>query len=467
MQDETREPAVLSSQETSISRISPQDPEAKFYVGVDVGTGSARACVIDQSGNMLSLAEKPIKREQLISNFITQSSREIWNAVCYCVRTVVEESGVDPERVRGIGFDATCSLVVVSATNFEEIAVGPDFTNNDQNIILWMDHRAMKETEEINSSGDKCLKYVGGQISVEMEIPKIKWLKNNLEAGIFQDCKFFDLPDYLTFKATGKENRSFCSAVCKQGFLPVGVEGSDIGWSKEFLNSIGLSELTKNDFERLGGSLREKKNFLTAGECISPLDKKAACQLGLTEHCVVSSGIIDAYAGWVGTVAAKPESAVKGLAETENYKKDFNGAIGRLAAVAGTSTCHILLSKNPIFVHGVWGPYRDVLARGFWAAEGGQSCTGVLLDHLITTHPAFTELSHLANLTGLSKFEYLNKILETLVEKRKVRSVISLAKHLFFYGDYHGNRSPIADPNMRACIIGQSMDNSIEDLAVM
>lgn len=233
----------------------------------------------------------------------------------------------------------------------------------------------MKETEEINSSGDKCLKYVGGQMSVEMEIPKIKWLKNNLEAGIFQDCKFFDLPDYLTFKATGKENRSFCSAVCKQGFLPVGVEGSDIGWSKEFLNSIGLSELTKNDFERLGGSLREKKNFLTAGECISPLDKKAACQLGLTEHCVVSSGIIDAYAGWVGTVAAKPESPVKGLAETENYKKDFNGAIGRLAAVAGTSTCHILLSKNPIFVHGVWGPYRDVLARGFWAAEGGQSCT--------------------------------------------------------------------------------------------
>lgn len=466
MQDETREPAVLSSQETSISRISPQDPEAKFYVGVDVGTGSARACVIDQSGNMLSLAEKPIKREQLISNFITQSSREIWNAVCYCVRTVVEESGVDPERVRGIGFDATCSLVVVSATNFEEIAVGPDFTNNDQNIILWMDHRAMKETEEINSSGDKCLKYVGGQMSVEMEIPKIKWLKNNLEAGIFQDCKFFDLPDYLTFKATGKENRSFCSAVCKQGFLPVGVEGSDIGWSKEFLNSIGLSELTKNDFERLGGSLREK-NFLTAGECISPLDKKAACQLGLTEHCVVSSGIIDAYAGWVGTVAAKPESAVKGLAETENYKKDFNGAIGRLAAVAGTSTCHILLSKNPIFVHGVWGPYRDVLARGFWAAEGGQSCTGVLLDHLITTHPAFTELSHMANLAGVSKFEYLNKILETLVEKRKVRSVISLAKHLFFYGDYHGNRSPIADPNMRACIIGQSMDNSIEDLAVM
>ncbi|QHS72323.1 putative phosphotransferase SPAR_D03220 [Saccharomyces paradoxus] len=466
MQDITWQSTVLPSQETSTFDIPPRGPEAKFYVGVDVGTGSTRACVIDQSGNMLSLAEKPIKREELKSNFITQSSREIWNAVCYCVRTVVQESGVDPERVRGIGFDATCSLVVVSATDFEEIAVGPDFSNNDQNIILWMDHRAMKETEEINSSGDKCLKYVGGQMSVEMEIPKIKWLKNNLAAGLFQDCKFFDLPDYLTFKATGKENRSFSSAVCKQGFLPAGVEGSHLGWSKEFLNSIDLSELTKNDFEKLGGSLRVKKNFLSAGECISPLDGKAARQLGLSEHCVVSSGIIDAYAGWVGTVAAKPESAIKGLAEKENYKNDFNGAIGRLAAVAGTSTCHILLSKHSIFVHGIWGPYRDVLARGFWAAEGGQSCTGVLLDHLITTHPAFTELSQLANSAGVSKFEYLNSVLETLVEKRNERSVIYLAKHVFFYGDYHGNRSPIADPNMRASIIGQSMDKSIEDLAI-
>lgn len=466
MQDKTWQSTVLPSQKTLTLGIPPRDPEAKFYVGVDVGTGSTRACVIDQHGNMLSLAEKPIKREELKSNFITQSSREIWNAVCYCVRMVVQESGIDPERVRGIGFDATCSLVVVSATDFKEIAVGPDFSNNDQNIILWMDHRAMKETEEINSSGDKCLKYVGGQMSVEMEIPKIKWLKNNLEAGLFQNCKFFDLPDYLTFKATGKENRSFSSAVCKQGFLPAGVEGSHLGWSKEFLNSIDLSELTKNDFEKLGGSLRVKKNFLSAGEFISPLDGKAARQLGLSEHCVVSSGIIDAYAGWVGTVAAKPESAIKGLAEKENYKNDFNGAIGRLAAVAGTSTCHILLSKNSIFVHGIWGPYRDVLARGFWAAEGGQSCTGVLLDHLITTHPAFTELSQLANLAGVSKFEYLNSMLETLVEKRNERSVISLAKHLFFYGDYHGNRSPIADPNMRASIIGQSMDNSIEDLAV-
>lgn len=441
-----------------------------YYVGVDVGTGSARACLIDSMGNILSLAEKPIQREELKPNYITQSSQEIWQAICHCVKCVVRDSEVAPEKIHGIGFDATCSLVVIDGEDEKEIAVGPDFTNTDQNIILWMDHRAGKETEEINATNDKCLKYVGGQMSIEMEIPKIKWLKNNISKEQFDKCRFFDLADYLTFKATGKETRSFCSTVCKQGLLPIGVEGSQDGWSEEFLNHIGLPELAENDFEMIGGSVQvegDNKNFLSAGAYVGALDESVAQELGLPAHCVVGSGVIDAYAGWIGTVAAQTDIELPELVKKDSAKKGIDKATGRLAAVAGTSTCHIALSKDPIFVNGVWGPYRDVMAHGFWCAEGGQSCTGALLAHVLSTHPAFTELSHLSDAANISKFDYLNSRLENLVQQRGERSVVSLAKHLFFYGDYHGNRSPIADPSMRAAIIGQSMDNSIDDLAIM
>ena len=208
----------------SMTGLSLEQQKMLYYIGVDVGTGSARACIIDSMGNILSLAERPIQREQLKPNFITQSSQEIWQAVCHCVKSVVRDSGVPSEKIHGIGFDATCSLVVVEEGSNKEVAVGPDFQNTNQNIILWMDHRAIEETEQINATGDKCLKYVGGQMSVEMEIPKIKWLKNHLPNNKFDECKFFDLADYLTFKASGKETRSFCSTVCKQGLLPVGVE---------------------------------------------------------------------------------------------------------------------------------------------------------------------------------------------------------------------------------------------------
>ncbi|KAH3901909.1 related to putative phosphotransferase [Saccharomycodes ludwigii] len=451
-----------ASSSTNLVSIYPELNQ--YYIGVDVGTGSARACIIDSTGNILSLSERPIQKEMLVPNYITQSSTEIWHAICHCVRNCVKDSGVDKERIHGIGFDATCSLVVIDRETHEEIGIGPNFQNNDQNIILWMDHRAVEETKMINRTGSKVLKYVGGQMSIEMEIPKIKWLQNNLPAEVFAKCEFFDLADYLTFKATGKKNRSYCSTVCKQGLLPIGVEGSVKGWDVEFLNEIGLQALCEDNFAKLGG---DASSFLSAGEFVGIINEEVAKELGITTNCVVGSGVIDAYAGWIGTVAAKADVDIPQLVELDKNKKGISIATGRLAAVAGTSTCHIAMSEKPIFVQGVWGPYRDVMAKNYWLAEGGQSCTGALLAHVLSTHSAFTELAKQADTANVSRFDFLNSRLEYLKEARGERSVVSLARHLFFYGDYHGNRSPIADPNMRAAIIGQSMDNSIDDLAIM
>ena len=90
-------------------------------------------------------------------------------------------------------------------------------------------------------------------MSIEMEIPKVLWLKNHMPKELFDRCKFYDLTDALTHMATGNENRSFCSTVCKQGYVPVGVDGSLKGWQEDFLKEIGLEDLTKDDFKRLGG----------------------------------------------------------------------------------------------------------------------------------------------------------------------------------------------------------------------
>lgn len=125
--------------------------------------------------------------------------------------------------------------------------------STERNVILWLDHRAVKETELINATGHKVLKYVGGTMSPEMEMPKILWLKNQMPPEVFADCKFYDLVDALTHIATGEETRSYCSLVCKQGYLPSQVEGSTTGWQGDFLESIGLGELAADGFARIGG----------------------------------------------------------------------------------------------------------------------------------------------------------------------------------------------------------------------
>lgn len=436
-----------------------------YYAGVDVGTGSARAVIIDSKGSILGLSERPITRHELKENHITQSSTEIWDAICYCVKSAISQSGVDHYKILGIGFDATCSLVAINEKTNDPMPVGPDFTNPLENIMLWMDHRADLETDEINATGDECLKYVGGKMSIEMELPKMKWLKNNMPNGMFNDTKFYDLADFLTMKATGKETRSFCSVVCKQGYIPQGITNRN-GWSREFLENIDLPELAANNFSKLGGIDGLNGNYLTAGETIGPLSLLAAKSLGLTTNCFVGSGVIDAYFGWMGTVAAPTNLPIPSLVDQDHGKNGLGKGTGRLAAVAGTSTCHICIEEKEILVPGVWGPYRDVIGKGYWAAEGGQSMTGALLAHVLSTHPASAELGVLAESSSLSKFEFLNSRLENLRVLRKERSVVSLAKNIFFYGDFHGNRSPIADPNMRASIIGQSMDVSLDSLAV-
>lgn len=172
------------------------------------------------------------------------------------MKKVVADSSVKPDTIKGIGFDATCSLAVFTHDTDEPVPVtGPDFTNdgNDRNVILWLDHRPIEETEKINATGHNLLRYVGGTMSVEMEIPKVLWLKNHMPPELFDRCKFYDLADALTHLATGNDTRSYCSTVCKQGFVPVGVDGSVKGWQEDFYHSIGLGDLVKDDFKRMGG----------------------------------------------------------------------------------------------------------------------------------------------------------------------------------------------------------------------
>lgn len=186
--------------------------------------------------------------------------------------------------------------------------------------------------------------------------------------------------------------------------------------------------------------------------------------MGLPSGIPVGSGVIDAYAGWIGTVGAKVD--LKKTSNDSSAKDDVSQASTRLAAVAGTSTCYLAMSKDPVFVDGVWGPYRDVVLPQYWMAEGGQSATGELLKHVLEPHPAFSEASQQAKQNGDNIYDYLNNHLQALAQKTQAPSISYLARHLFFYGDHFGNRSPISDPDMKGAIIGLSSDKSVDNLAI-
>jgi D-ribulokinase len=153
----------------------------RFYLGVDVGTSSARAAVFDGAGKRLGTSVCPIEVFHPAEDFAEHASDDVWRGVAAAVAGAMREAAVDPARVRGVGFDATCSLVVLGKDD-RPVSVSP--TGADaQNVIVWMDHRAIDQANRINATKHPVLRYVGGVISPEMQTPKLLWLKERMPAA--------------------------------------------------------------------------------------------------------------------------------------------------------------------------------------------------------------------------------------------------------------------------------------------
>ena len=414
-----------------------------FVIGVDVGTGSARAGVFTLDGERRGTATVPIALWRPKPEYAEQSSDDIWQAVAQAVRAAMAEAAISPAAVTGIGFDATCSLVALGA-NDEPVSISPT-GSAAQNVIVWMDHRAVVEATAINSGGYDVLQYVGGGFSPEMEPPKLLWLKHHLPESYARTALYLDLADFLTYKATGIADRSLCTSVCKWGYL--GKEGH---WDKDFYTRIGLGDLFTSG--RVSDTVRP------LGEKIAPLTAAAAEHLGLTTACAVAVGIIDAHAGGLGLLGAAWEG---------NDVADPALLSSVLALIGGTSNCHMAVSLEPNFIDGVWGPYYGAMVPGLWLTEGGQSAAGQLIDRVIERGAGFAALSLAAQERGVTVYTLLNERLAEWATREKLTDVAPLTRDLHLL-DYHlGNRTPHADPHARGVVDGLPLDASGDHDAAM
>lgn len=407
------------------------------FIGVDVGTGSARAGVFDAAGTLLGSAKRAIRIWQEDGGVVEQSSDDIWQAVVDSVREAMDKAGAAPDDIKGLGFDATCSLVVVDKGG-KPLPVGPS-DDPARNVIVWMDHRAMEQTARINATGHPVLRYVGGAISPEMETPKLLWLKENKPEVFAAAGDFFDLADFLSWRATGSRERSVCTVTCKWTYL-----AHEARWDPDYFKTIGLGELVEDDFARIGASIVDIAAPLGSG-----LTEAAAAELGLVTGTPVGAPLIDAHAGGVGTLGG---TGPNGTADPA----------GELALIMGTSSCAMALTRDPAFVDGVWGPYYGALLPGYWLLEGGQSAYGAALDYLVAMHPTFPAAKEAAAGVGLPILDYLET--RAVQMAGSLEDAARLASDIHIVPEFLGNRSPEADPKATAVLTGLTLDSGADGL---
>lgn len=428
---------------------------------VDVGSGSVRCAIFEySSSNVLQTKPLAVKTMPLPvynrkPDYFEQKTSDIWSAFCQCTAECLKASGLsvnlsenDSFPIDAVAFSATCSLVIVEEPRHQQ--------NHDDaeqcDVIMWMDHRAKAEAEIISSSGHDVLKQFGGICSPEFSISKLFWLYRNDKPRFEAAQAFMELGDWLTYRSSHlfgtpqKFPRSLCCVVCKFGY-----DAENHKWRDDLFESLGIP--FDNGFsDKIGNSV------IFPGARAASLSVSAAGEIGFSfdhpttgnsiDSVSLASSLIDAHAGVISMLVFGNRIAPSNL---ETHLPSYENVF---CMISGTSTCHMVLNKKKCPTPGVWGPYLDAILPGYYLSEAGTTATGKLIDHVIQSHYDGKLPSS------------MSQIIISLNEQLKGKD-FDHRNSLVMNPAFHGNRSPVANPNLRGAIYGYTLEEtSLLDLYV-
>ena len=339
----------------------------QFVIGLDYGTDSVRAVLLNAiNGEELAHSVHYYERWKSLKycnpnrNQFRQHPSDHIEGLERTIKSVLAISQIIPNQVKGITIDTTGSSPIPITRDGEALVFKKGFENNpNAMMILWKDHTAIEEADEINDlcktwGGENYLKYSGGIYSSEWFWAKILHIARTDRSVTENAYTWMEHCDYMTFQLIEENDletfkRSRCAAGHKAmwhqewGGLP----------SEEFLLKLDpyLAKLRPNLYQETYTS------DIKAGK----LSKKWAKILGLSQETIVSVGTFDAHAGAVGA---------------KIHEKS-------LIRVMGTSTCDIIVSGKDSYkstpVNGICGQVDGSVLPGMVGLEAGQSAFGDVL----------------------------------------------------------------------------------------
>ena len=369
-------------------------------LGLDVGTQSLRAALVDLQGRTKAFGVSPIETRYPRPGWAEQEPGQWWDAAREAVGKALNEAGILPEQVAAIGLDCTACTVV--ACDLDGTPSRP--------ALLWMDQRSHAEADLISGTGDPILRYVSGRVSPEWMLPKALWLKRHEPDNFARSARIVECTDWMMYRMTGEWTLSLNHVAVKWNYAR-----ADGGWPLGLLKAVGLDDLLAKWPERI----------VPLGRGEGTLSKKAAGELGLCPGTPVAQGGIDAYLGMLGMGATGD---------------------GDVAVIVGSSTCHLAQSRTGVFGSGAAGCYPDATVEGLFTVEAGQTATGSILDWY-RRHFAGREQAE-ADRRGVNVFQVLDE---------QAALVAPGAEGLVVRDDWQGNRSPFKNPHARGAIAGLSL----------
>lgn len=413
---------------------------AKYAIGVDFGTESGRAVLVDvHNGREVATAvylyshgvidEKlpiPNREIRLPPDWALQDPEDYLRTFQVTIPAVLKESGVDPADVIGIGIDFTaCTMLPVKADG-TPLCLLPEYRENPHAWVkLWKHHAAQPEADRINAvarqMGQKWLDRYGGKISSEWFFPKVLQILDEAPEIYAAADRLIEAADWVVWQLTGVETRNACTA----GYKAI--------WSKRegFPDKAYFRALDP----RLENVVDEKmsRDIRPLGERAGGLTEQAARWTGLRPGTAVAIANVDAHVAVPAATVTEP---------------------GRMVMIMGTSICHMVLGTEERLVPGMCGYVEDGIIPGYFGYEAGQSCVG---DHFAwfveNCVPAAYERE--AEARGLS----LHQLLEEKAALLKPGESGLLALDW-----WNGNRSVLVDADLTGLLLGATLLTKPEEI---
>ncbi len=409
----------------------------KYSIGVDYGSLSARAVLIDlTNGKELAVSEFPYTHAVLPVDYFDgiklentaalQHPQDYLDALKYVVTGVLKEANVLPEEVSGIGFDFTACTVLPVTEDGTPLCFLDKYKNNPHAYVkIWKHHSAQAEADEITalaeSEGAGWLNRYGGKVSSEWLFPKMLETLHKAPEVFNDAARFIEAGDWLVWLLTGNEVHSSCMAGYK------GLWNKKSGYPEnEFWGNL------HKDFGNIIGTKVSEK-VVPTGSCAGEVCENGKVLSGLACGTSVAVAIIDAH-------AALPSAGI--VSE------------GKMMMIIGTSTCHILMSKEDKEVGGICGSVEDGVVPGYIAYEAGQSCVGDSF--------AWFMKNCIPEAYEKEAREKGKNIFALLDEKA---SALEIGESGIVALDWwNGNRSPLANYDLKGMILGLNLQTKPEEI---
>ncbi|NDV43610.1 ribulokinase [Flagellimonas sediminis] len=421
----------------------------KYVIGLDYGSDSVRAVMID-SQNGAELASEvfwyPRWKEQKYCrpeiNQFRQHPLDHIEGLEHAVKSVMEQSRVEPEAVLGICIDTTGSSPMPIIKDGTPLAMVKGFEENpNAMMVLWKDHTAVEEANEINElartwGGEDYTKYEGGIYSSEWFWAKILHVAREDKKVVDATYTWMEHCDFITYLiADDKDLATFKRSRCAAGHKAMWHESWGGLPSKDFLKRLDpyLADLRDSLYDET----------YTSDQVAGHLNPEWAERLGLTTKTVVTVGTFDAHAGAVGA------------------KVDHHA----LVRVMGTSTCDIMVSSNDAVgdktVKGICGQVDGSVIPGMVGLEAGQSAFGDVLAWFknVLEWP----LDNLVMKSSLLS-DQQKKDLKDEMESKFIRELAKQAEHIpltetvpIALDWVNGRRTPDANQELKSAMMGISL----------